>query len=261
MRMQPSRSGAAVEVACVDPWECSAASRCSYRMSRTILSRALFERSSSRCRRRASNTLRLWHLFAYLPKATDQLARFTQEILRGPTPLSSGLRELIAAHTSKRMRGVDDKLNLMKIRTNGEAAPVMIKTGPPDDSGSGLVASGRLDRLRQSADRSRRKKRTLDRLTSLAALPYSRRTASCSTACAPKRQANAVFDRCCQPCRTYHRVRDQLEPGSSLWPSIRFSLRHTVSAHLWYGLSEPICGCWRALTRQPAWRRGLGLRG
>lgn len=44
----------------------------------------------------------IWHLFAYLPGATDHLARFTQEILRGPAPLSPGLRELIAAFTSSR---------------------------------------------------------------------------------------------------------------------------------------------------------------
>jgi alkylhydroperoxidase family enzyme len=44
----------------------------------------------------------IWHLFAYLPEATRHLARFTQEILRGPAPLSPGLRELIAAYTSKR---------------------------------------------------------------------------------------------------------------------------------------------------------------
>ena len=43
----------------------------------------------------------IWHLFAYLP-ATEHLARFTQEILRGPAPLSPGLRELIAAYTSAR---------------------------------------------------------------------------------------------------------------------------------------------------------------
>jgi hypothetical protein len=42
----------------------------------------------------------IWHMFAYLPKATDHLARFTQEILRGPAPLSPGIRELIAAYTS-----------------------------------------------------------------------------------------------------------------------------------------------------------------
>jgi hypothetical protein len=44
----------------------------------------------------------IWHMFAYLPKATDHLARFTQEVLRGPAPLSPGIRELIAAYTSSR---------------------------------------------------------------------------------------------------------------------------------------------------------------
>ena len=44
----------------------------------------------------------IWHLFAYLPKATDHLARFTQEILREEAPLSPGFRELIAARTSGR---------------------------------------------------------------------------------------------------------------------------------------------------------------
>jgi hypothetical protein len=44
----------------------------------------------------------IWHLFGYLPNATQHLARFTQEILRGPSPLSPGLRELIAAYTSER---------------------------------------------------------------------------------------------------------------------------------------------------------------
>jgi alkylhydroperoxidase family enzyme len=44
----------------------------------------------------------IWHLFAYLPSATEHLARFTQEVLRGPSPLSPGLRELIAAYVSKR---------------------------------------------------------------------------------------------------------------------------------------------------------------
>jgi hypothetical protein len=44
----------------------------------------------------------IWHLFAYLPSATEHLARFTQEILRGPSPLTPGMRELIAAFTSRR---------------------------------------------------------------------------------------------------------------------------------------------------------------
>ena len=42
----------------------------------------------------------IWHLFAFRPQATDHLAAFTQELLRGPSPLSPGLRELIAAFTS-----------------------------------------------------------------------------------------------------------------------------------------------------------------
>jgi hypothetical protein len=42
----------------------------------------------------------IWHLFAFRPEATRHLARFTQEILRGPAPMSPGIRELIAAFTS-----------------------------------------------------------------------------------------------------------------------------------------------------------------
>jgi alkylhydroperoxidase family enzyme len=44
----------------------------------------------------------IWHLFAYLPDATQHLARFTQAILRGPSPLSAGMRELIAGYVSSR---------------------------------------------------------------------------------------------------------------------------------------------------------------
>jgi len=44
----------------------------------------------------------IWHMFAFLPAATAHLGRFTQEILRGPAPLSPGIRELIAAYTSYR---------------------------------------------------------------------------------------------------------------------------------------------------------------
>lgn len=44
----------------------------------------------------------IWHLFAYLPEATQHLARFTQAILRGPAPIAPGMRELIAAYTSRR---------------------------------------------------------------------------------------------------------------------------------------------------------------
>ena len=45
---------------------------------------------------------KIWHMFAFLPQATMHLARFTQEIMRGPAPISPGLRELIAAYTSYR---------------------------------------------------------------------------------------------------------------------------------------------------------------
>jgi hypothetical protein len=44
----------------------------------------------------------IWHMFAFLPRATEHLARFTQEIMREPGPLSPGFRELIAAYTSAR---------------------------------------------------------------------------------------------------------------------------------------------------------------
>ncbi|MGH9722758.1 MAG: peroxidase [Bryobacteraceae bacterium] len=44
----------------------------------------------------------IWHLFAFRPQATGHLARFTQEIMRGPGPIEPGLRELIAAYTSYR---------------------------------------------------------------------------------------------------------------------------------------------------------------
>jgi alkylhydroperoxidase family enzyme len=43
----------------------------------------------------------IMHLFAYKPDRTDHLAAFTQGVMRGPSPLSPGQRELIAALTSK----------------------------------------------------------------------------------------------------------------------------------------------------------------
>ena len=44
----------------------------------------------------------IWHMFGFLPRATEHLARFTQEIMRGPAPLEPGMRGLIAAYTSYR---------------------------------------------------------------------------------------------------------------------------------------------------------------
>ncbi|HTS68080.1 MAG TPA: peroxidase [Terriglobia bacterium] len=42
------------------------------------------------------------YLFAFKPRMTDHLSNFTQELMRGPSPLSPGQRELIAAFTSSR---------------------------------------------------------------------------------------------------------------------------------------------------------------
>ena len=43
----------------------------------------------------------IMHLFAFKPQRTQHLERFTQEVMRGPSPLPPGQRELIAALTSK----------------------------------------------------------------------------------------------------------------------------------------------------------------
>lgn len=42
------------------------------------------------------------HLFRFKRGTTDHLVRFTEEVMRGPSPLSPGLRELIGAYFSKR---------------------------------------------------------------------------------------------------------------------------------------------------------------
>lgn len=44
----------------------------------------------------------IMHLFAYKTDRTEHLARFTQEVMRGSSPLPPGHRELIAAFTSYR---------------------------------------------------------------------------------------------------------------------------------------------------------------
>lgn len=44
----------------------------------------------------------IMHLFAFKPDRTDHLSRFTQAVMRGPSELSPGFRELIAAFTSRR---------------------------------------------------------------------------------------------------------------------------------------------------------------
>jgi hypothetical protein len=44
----------------------------------------------------------IMHLFAYKPDRTDHLSAFTQGVMRGPSPLPPGIRELIAAFVSRR---------------------------------------------------------------------------------------------------------------------------------------------------------------
>jgi len=44
----------------------------------------------------------IMHLFAFKPERTVHLAAFTQAVMRGPSPLPPGVRELIAAFTSRR---------------------------------------------------------------------------------------------------------------------------------------------------------------
>ena len=43
----------------------------------------------------------IMHLFAYKPEWTEHLVHYSQAVMRGTSPLSPGLRELIAAYTSK----------------------------------------------------------------------------------------------------------------------------------------------------------------
>ncbi len=44
------------------------------------------------------------HLFRFKTRTTDHLVRLTDEVVRGPSPLSPGLRELIGAYVSKKNR-------------------------------------------------------------------------------------------------------------------------------------------------------------
>jgi len=44
----------------------------------------------------------LLHIFAYKPAVAKALGEFSEAVMRGPSPLSAGQRELIAAFTSAR---------------------------------------------------------------------------------------------------------------------------------------------------------------
>ena len=54
------------------------------------------------CRAGGKPFPQIWHLFAFKPNATQHLERFTHEVMRGPSPMSPGMRELIAGMTSAR---------------------------------------------------------------------------------------------------------------------------------------------------------------
>lgn len=43
----------------------------------------------------------IWYLLGYKPAMTEHLNQFTQAVLRGPSLLPPGIRELIAAFTSR----------------------------------------------------------------------------------------------------------------------------------------------------------------
>jgi uncharacterized peroxidase-related enzyme len=55
-----------------------------------------------RLRDRGETIPDILHLFRFKRRATDHLVRFTEEVMRGPSPLSPGLRELIGAYFSKK---------------------------------------------------------------------------------------------------------------------------------------------------------------
>ena len=59
-----------------------------------------YTRAIEMMRRAGPEYPQILHMFSY-KKATAHLERFTQEMMREAAPLSPGIRELIAAYTSK----------------------------------------------------------------------------------------------------------------------------------------------------------------
>lgn len=60
-----------------------------------------FSKAVALMKRPGAEYPQILHMFAFKAAATAHLERFTQEMLREPSPLSPGIRELIAAYTSK----------------------------------------------------------------------------------------------------------------------------------------------------------------
>lgn len=52
-------------------------------------------------RSRGTDMPQIWHMLAYKPAVGDALTALTEVIMRGESPLSPGIRELIAAITSQ----------------------------------------------------------------------------------------------------------------------------------------------------------------
>lgn len=56
---------------------------------------------AAQMRSQGATVPQIFHLFAFKPEVTGPLSEFTEGVMRGPSPLSPGLRELIAAFTSR----------------------------------------------------------------------------------------------------------------------------------------------------------------
>jgi hypothetical protein len=59
-----------------------------------------YTRAIDMMRRAGPEYPQILHMFSYKINATAHLERFTQEMMREASPLSPGIRELIAAYTS-----------------------------------------------------------------------------------------------------------------------------------------------------------------
>lgn len=59
-----------------------------------------YTRAIDMMRRAGPEYPQILHMFSFKMNATVYLERFTQEIMREASPLSPGIRELIAAYTS-----------------------------------------------------------------------------------------------------------------------------------------------------------------
>jgi hypothetical protein len=59
-----------------------------------------YTRAIEMMKRAGSEYPQILHMFSYKMPATLHLERFTQEMMREASPLSPGIRELIAAYTS-----------------------------------------------------------------------------------------------------------------------------------------------------------------